>query len=149
MSFCPHCHGSGRHPSRAPQPYTTTRLPPKRMIPHGLAADAALREGTLKFAPYLFCGTCPHTGKDRWALAAAHIAVRGEGAALVLPEGEDPAGFRYPALPVAEFGVALVAWAYGLNPEQQHALGHALIAAGLDAVHVLGGSLAPLQFKAA
>lgn len=150
MTRCPHCHGRGQLTQSNPRIDTTTRTPAKRMIPHGLAAEAALRAGTLTLAPYLFCGTCPTTGKDRWELATETLRMRGTGSSLVLPEGENIEDFRFPALaPDDVSGVCLVAFAYGNSAEQQHVIGHALIAAGLDVVDVLGGSLGPLQFKAA
>lgn len=118
------------------------------MVPYGNEVMAALRAGTLKSTVHLYCGTCPNTKKDRWALAAAHIAKCGPGTAMVLPEGSDPVTFRYPALDIWPMGISLAAFVYGMSGEQQHALGHALIAAGLDVVDVLGGSLGPLKFKA-
>lgn len=150
MTRCPHCHGRGQLAAPNQRIDTTARAPSKRMIPHGLAAEAALRAGTLTLAPYLFCGTCPRTGKDRWSLATETLRMRGTGSALVLPENEKVEDFRFPALaPDDVSGVCLVVFAYGSSDDQQHAIGHALIAAGLDVVDVLGGSLGPLQFKAA
>lgn len=147
MTRCSHCHGTGHAYQRNPEPCLTTRTP-RRMIPHGLGAEAALRTGSLTFAPYLFCGTCPRTGKDSWALASEHVRKRGEGAALVLPEGADPTEFRFPALPVFASGVSLVVFAFGMPLEQQRALGNTLIADGLDVVDVVGGIDGPLTFKA-
>jgi hypothetical protein len=82
-------------------------------------------------------------------MAEALIASCGSGSAMVLPEGADPAAFRYPRFTHRyACGVCLAAFAYGMTREQQHALGHALIAAGIDAVHVLGGSEGLLEFRA-
>ncbi len=148
MTRCPHCHGRGQLSDPNQRIDTTTRPQAKRMIPHGLATEAALRAGTLEVAPYLFCGTCPSTGKDRWELATETMRTRGEGTAMVLPEGANPAEFRFPALPVFALGASLVAFAYGLSLRQQHALGNLLIATGLDVVEVVGGNGDPLTFKA-
>lgn len=140
MSHCPQCHGTGRLTSRHPTPYPTMRTPDARpMIPHGNEVMAALRAATLTREVHLYCGACPRTKRDRWALAAARITDAGPGSAMVLPEGADPAAFRYPALEVGPMNVSVAAFAYGLSREQQHALGHALIAAGLQRVTVLGG----------
>ena len=140
MTQCPQCHGTGREAQHPSTPYQTARVPDsRRMIPHGNEVMAVLRGGTLEREVHLYCGTCPSTKRDRWALAAAHIAKCGPGTAMVLPEGADPSAFRYPALDVGPMGVAVAAFAYGLSREQQHALGHALLAAGLQRVAVLGG----------
>jgi hypothetical protein len=119
------------------------------MIPHGNEVMAAQRGGTLQSEVHLYCGTCPNTKKDRWALAAERIAKCGHGTAMVLPEGADPGSFRFPPVAVGPLSVCVAAFAFGLSHEQQHSLGHALIAAGYDAVAVLGGEGAPLEFKAA
>jgi hypothetical protein len=158
MSHCPHCHGTGHAYQQPPTPYRSTRVPDsRRMIPHGNEVMAALRAGTLEREVHLYCGTCPSTKSDRWALAAARIAKCGTGTAMVLPEGADPSDFRYPALDVGQIGVSVAAFAYGLSREQQHALGHALLAAGLQRVAVLGGlppdgpmglDAGPLMFEA-
>lgn len=149
MTRCPQCHGRGQLADPNQRVDTTTRTPAKRMIPHGLATEEALRAGTLDLEPYLFCGTCPSTGKDRWELANERIRTYGEGTAMVLPEGSNPADFRYPALPVVdEFRGSLAVFAYGKTLKQQHVLGNTLIAAGIDVVHVTGGIDGPLIFKA-
>lgn len=140
MNQCAHCHGTGRASQHPPTPYQTARVPDaRRMIPHGNEVMAALRAATLEREVHLYCGTCPNTKKDRWALAAAHIAKCGPGTSMVLPEDANPADFRYPALDIGPMGVSVAVFAYGLSHEQQHALGHALLAAGLQCVEVLGG----------
>lgn len=140
MSACPHCHGTGRKERGNREPYQTTRVPDlRRMIPHGNDVMAALRAGTPLPDVHLYCGTCPTSHKDAWALAGARIAKFGPGTAMVLPEGSDPASFRYPPLDIGPMGVSVAVFAYGLSTERQHTIGHALIADGMQRVAVLGG----------
>ncbi|MBN8923357.1 MAG: hypothetical protein J0I96_09730 [Rhodanobacter sp.] len=149
MSRCTHCHGTGQAFQRSPVPYPAARThDPRRMIPHGNEVMGVLRAGTLQHEVHLYCGTCPRTKKDRWALAAERIAKCGAGTAMVLPEGGDASNFRFPPVDVGPLRVSLATFAYGLDQEQQHALGHALIAAGLKSVAVLGGPGGPLRFEA-
>lgn len=147
MTRCNYCGGTGHAYQRNPEPYPVPNIP-RRMIPHGLGVEAALKTGSLTCAPYLFCGKCPRTGKDAWALATEHMRKHGEGTAMVLPEGANPREFRFPALPVFALGVSLAVFAYSVSPEQERELGEALIAVGLAAVHVLGGPTGPLLFEA-
>lgn len=144
--YCPHCYGTGRAGMRAPAARPAIQPPARRMIPFGHDVQKALDHGelTLILAPVLFCGSEPlrdlASGKivgtrDRWENARA-ANTRKPGCAMVLPEGESAADFRFPTLPVFDNGVCLDAWTWAGDAEIQQAIGRGLIEAGLDVVRV-------------
>ena len=78
--------GPGTLASNSGSNYTATRAAPySRAI---LEAQRAGRHPSV----YLFAGS------DCWNLAEHRRRTHGEGSALVLPPGEDPEAFRWPAL---------------------------------------------------
>lgn len=139
MTRCSHCGGTGRAYQRNLEPYPVPHIR-KRMIPYGHAVEAAVRDGSLIGAPFLFAASCPHTGKDAFTRATEFThKEKGKLLAMALPEGADASEFRYPALPVFRFGVSLMVIVDQKTLEQQHAIGNTLIAAGLDVVLLIGG----------
>lgn len=146
MTACRYCSGQGRAPASEPRkPREVRGASSGKLPPFGREVEAAEVASTLPDEGiWLFCGTCPTTGKDPWEQAAWARAKRGEGSAMVLPPGEAATDYRWPALTST-----LVAWAYGFDQEGELALGRSLIEAGYDLVEVCGGPSGPLRFTPA
>jgi hypothetical protein len=143
---CRYCHGTGRNVPLPAQREPTTRGAATRMIPYGHDVAAVLAGGRLDFAPTLYCAGCAQTGKDRWE-TASHANAYAPGHAMVLPEGDDPASYKYPPLPRWNLpGIALCAYATGMSTDERHALGRALIVAGVEGVLVMADGCDPLTF---
>lgn len=152
MSICHHCQGRGvsaiEPQRRAP---ASRGAASGKLPPFGREVEEAVRDGTAPASGVnLFCRPCPITGKDAWGLAAQHREQCGPGSAMVLPDGEDPSTYRWPAIPVQfETDPVVVVWAYGFTREEERTIGTALVTAGYDVVDVLGGPGGPLRFKLA
>ena len=92
--------------------------PARRLPPYGCTVARQLRAGR-RANVFLF------TGPDAWRRAEDRERALGEGAALVLPQDADPAGFRWPAVP------ALVVEITGMEGDRAQRLVAALIRDGV------------------
>lgn len=147
MTLCTHCGGRGRIPVKQSSPLPTVRgaaagkLPPfGREVEDAARTDSLPPSGVTIFQP-----PCPITGQDAWLLAADWRQHFGKGSAMLLPIGDVPGAYRWPALDEAR----VVLWVHGMGREEAVALATALIeASAYSCIEVLGGHGGPVTVLA-
>ena len=83
--------GAGRDSGGQPNESCNQNYTPTRAAPYSRSILEAQRAGR---HPNVYC----FAGSDAWNQAEHRRRTHGEGTALVLPPGEDPEAFRWPAL---------------------------------------------------
>lgn len=150
---CRYCSGTGQtHPApiETPRIATVRGAAQGRLPPFGREVEDAVNAGNLPPGGVdIFVRGCLRPRSDVWQLADQGRRLRGAGSAMVLPSGDDPTTYRWPAIPVIwEESPAVVIWTFGCTSDEERAFGEVFIAVGYDVVDVRGGPSGPLRFSA-
>lgn len=146
MTLCAHCGGRGRIPVKQPRPLPATRgAAAGKLPPFGRDVEEAVRAGRLPSGGVnIFHQPDSRTGQDAWQMAEWMRKHCGTGSAMLLPMGDLPGAYRWPAL-----DARVVLWAHGMGREEAVALAAALIeASAYSRIEVLGGQGGPVTVLA-